>query len=173
MDDQLTKPTRGAPRLWRRFIVMLRTANFFAWLEAVAALSFVAMVAVTYVAFSSAPADGRLLPSTQIASLLIGTMIPALTLVVLIGRRLAIRRAAGSTARMHVRLVFFFSLIAAIPTLCMEATPETVRRAFRAVDSKATQLWLNASLGKTLTARRNEAYRESKANPCDHAFSTT
>ena len=121
MEQPLTKPTRGAPRLWRRFIVMLRRANFFVWLEAVAALSFLAMVAVTYVAFSSAPADGRLLPSAQIASLLIGTMIPALTLVVLVGRRLAIRRAAGSTARMHVRLVFFFSLVAAIPTLLVSA----------------------------------------------------
>lgn len=100
---------------------MLRRANFFAWLEAVAALSFLMMVAVTYIAFSSAPADGRLLPSAQIASLLIGTMIPALTLVVLVGRRLAIRRAAGSTARMHVRLVFFFSLVAAIPTLLVSA----------------------------------------------------
>ena len=66
----------------------------------------------------------------------------------------------------------FTRLIAAIPTLCMEATPETVRRAFRAVDSKATQLWLKASLGKTLTARRNAAYRESRGKPCDHVFST-
>lgn len=100
---------------------MLRRANFFAWLEAVAALAFLLMVVVTYIAFSYAPADGRLLPSTQVASLLIGTMIPALTLVVLVGRRLAIRRAAGSTARMHVRLVFFFSLVAAIPTLLVSA----------------------------------------------------
>jgi len=30
---------------------------------------------------------------------------------------MAIRRAAGSTARLHVRLVFLFSLIAAVPTL--------------------------------------------------------
>lgn len=66
----------------------------------------------------------------------------------------------------------FTRLIAAIPTLCMEATPETVRRAFRAVDSKATQLWLKANLGKTLTARRNAAYRESRGKPCDHVFST-
>jgi two-component system nitrogen regulation sensor histidine kinase NtrY len=35
----------------------------------------------------------------------------------LFGRRLALRRAAGSTARLHVRLVFFFSMVAAIPTL--------------------------------------------------------
>ncbi len=60
----------------------------------------------------------------------------------------------------------FTRLIAAIPTLCMQVTREAVRKAFSAVNSKATELWLKASLGKTLTARRNEAYRESKAKPC-------
>src|SRR5690606_25567255 len=59
----------------------------------------------------------RLVPSGQAAAMLVGTLIPALALVVLIGRRLAIRRAGGTTARLHVNLVFFFSLIAAIPTL--------------------------------------------------------
>ena len=121
MSEAPTAATRASPRLWRRLVVTLRRANFFAWLEGVAALAFLLMVAATYYAFSSAPADGRLLPSAQVASLLIGTMIPALTLVVLFGRRMAIRRAAGSTARMHVRLVFFFSLVAAIPTLLVSA----------------------------------------------------
>src|SRR5690606_26692993 len=59
----------------------------------------------------------RLVPSGQAAAMLVGTLIPALALVVLIGRRLAIRRAGGTTARLHVNLVFFFSLVAAIPTL--------------------------------------------------------
>lgn len=121
MADNLTTTRQPGPRLWRRLVVTLRRANFFAWLEGVAALSFVLMVALTYLAFTSAPADGQLLPSAQVASLLIGTMVPALTLVVLVGRRMAIRRAAGSTARMHVRLVFFFSLVAAIPTLLVSA----------------------------------------------------
>jgi hypothetical protein len=48
----------------------------------------------------------------------------------------------------------------------MQVTREAVRKAFSAVNSKTTELWLKASLGKTLTARRNEAYRESKAKPC-------
>lgn len=66
----------------------------------------------------------------------------------------------------------FTRLIAAIPTLCMKATPETVRNAFKRVNSEATQLWLKASLGTTLTARRNAAYRESKRSHCDPAIST-
>ena len=101
----------------RRFVVMSRRANFFPILEIIAGLAFFGMIAATYYSFSSAPEGGQLLPSTQVASLLIGTLIPAITLVVLLGRRLAIRRAVGSTARLHVRLVFFFSMVAAIPTL--------------------------------------------------------
>jgi len=65
----------------------------------------------------------------------------------------------------------FTRLIAAIPTLCMQATRETVRKAFSAVTSKATQKWIKDSLGKTLTARRNAAYRESRPKKCDHVLS--
>lgn len=94
-----------------------RKANFFVLLEIVALLSFVAMVVSTYFAFTTAPPDGQLLPSRQVAGLLIGTLVPAIALLVLLGRRLALRRAAVSTARLHVRLVFFFSLVAAVPTI--------------------------------------------------------
>lgn len=65
----------------------------------------------------------------------------------------------------------FTRSIAAIPTLCIQATRETVRKAFIAVNSKATQQWIEDSLGKTLTARRNAAYRESRPKKCDHALS--
>jgi len=53
----------------------------------------------------------------------------------------------------------------------MQATRETVRKAFSAVTSKATQKWIKDSLGKTLTARRNAAYKESRPKKCDHALS--
>ncbi|MCP5396745.1 MAG: HAMP domain-containing protein [Sphingomonadaceae bacterium] len=109
------------PRWWRRFILASRRANVFLVLEIVAAIAFLAMIATTWLAFTSAPPNGQLLPSSQVALLLLGTLIPAMALLVLFGRRLAIRRAAGSTARLHVRLVFFFSLVAAIPTLLVAA----------------------------------------------------
>ena len=87
------------------------------YIEVVAAIAFLVMVASTWATFTNAPPDGALLPSRQVAGLLIGTLIPAMALLVLAGRRIALRRAAGSTARLHVRLVFFFSMIAAVPTL--------------------------------------------------------
>ncbi|WP_338015269.1 sensor histidine kinase [Altererythrobacter sp. C41] len=102
-------------------MVASRRSNFFLLLEIAAGLALAAMVLTTWVTFESAPPDGQLVPAGQVASLLIGTLLPAMALVVLFGRRLALRRAAGSTARLHVRLVFFFSLIAAIPTLLVAA----------------------------------------------------
>jgi len=113
--------TRRSPRWWRRFVVASRKANFYLILEIVAALTFAAMVWTTWYTFTSAPPDGQLLPSRQVASLLLATLLPAMALLVLLGRRLALRRAAGTTARLHVRLVFFFSLVAAVPTLLVAA----------------------------------------------------
>lgn len=60
----------------------------------------------------------------------------------------------------------FTRVIAAIPTLCVKATKQIVKKAFQAVNSPQTQKWLTESLGKTLNARRNAAYRESNAMQC-------
>ncbi|MHA6333531.1 sensor histidine kinase [Qipengyuania sp. CAU 1752] len=106
-----------SPRWWRQFIVISRRVNLFLWLELACIAAFAAMMGLTWYTFSSAPPDGQMLPTRQVTSLLIGTLVPSIALLVLLGRRLALRRAAGSTARLHVRLVFLFSLIAAVPTL--------------------------------------------------------
>jgi two-component system nitrogen regulation sensor histidine kinase NtrY len=82
-----------------------------------AAAALLVMLASSYVVLTVGAQPEKLVPSGQAAAMLVGTLIPALALVVLIGRRLAIRRAGGTTARLHVNLVFFFSLVAAIPTL--------------------------------------------------------
>lgn len=109
--------TRKTPRWWRQFTIAARRANVFLWLEVFAALAVASMIFTTWYVFTNAPPGGQLLPSAQVATLLIGTLIPSLALIVLFGRRMALRRAAGSTARLHVRLVFFFSMVAAVPTL--------------------------------------------------------
>ena len=98
-------------------MVTSRRLNLFTIVEISCVIAFLVMVASAIAVFTGAPGDGQLLPSRQIAGLLIGTLIPAMPLLVLAGRRLALRRAAGSTARLHVRLVFLFSIIAAVPTL--------------------------------------------------------
>jgi len=105
------------PRWWRRFMLAARRANVFAWLEAAAVVALAGAVIATWSAFSRSGARDDLLPTMQVSVLLMATLVPAMMLLVLIGRRLALRRAAGSTARLHVRLVFFFSMVAAVPTL--------------------------------------------------------
>ncbi|MBD3730567.1 MAG: HAMP domain-containing protein [Sphingomonadales bacterium] len=117
MDAAPSEKSRQMPRWWRRFVLASRRANLFLILEIAALISVMLMVWATWMTFTSAPPDGQLLPSRKVSVLLIGTLIPAMTLLVLAGRRLALRRAAGSTARLHVRLVFFFSMVAAVPTL--------------------------------------------------------
>jgi two-component system nitrogen regulation sensor histidine kinase NtrY len=67
------------------------------------------------------PAEpGTLLSPPLIAALLIANLIPAIALMVLLSRRIAVRRAerggVGSGA-LHTRLVALFSVIAAVPTV--------------------------------------------------------
>ncbi len=109
------------PRWFRRLLVALRRANVFFLLELAASTILVLMLSVSWLTVTGSTGEGQILPSRLTSSLLIGTLVPAMTLLVLAGRRLAIRRAArsvlGSSGRLHVRLVWLFSLIAAIPTL--------------------------------------------------------
>ncbi len=107
------------PRWWRRIQVASRRANVFALIEIVAGIAFLTMTAVTF-AMIRGQSERELMPSDLTATLLIGTLVPAMALLVLLGRRMALRRAAdtiGGTGRLHTQLVFFFSLISAIPTL--------------------------------------------------------
>ncbi|WP_336977191.1 ATP-binding protein [Altererythrobacter fulvus] len=117
MPDTHSSKGRSWPRWSRRALVSARRANVFGILEVFAAVTLGLMVVWSWAKLFSQPASGGLVPSGEAAALLIGTLIPAMTLLVLVGRRIAIRRAGGKTARLHVRLVFFFSLVAAIPTL--------------------------------------------------------
>ncbi|MBC2666444.1 HAMP domain-containing protein [Novosphingobium flavum] len=99
--------------------VAARRSNVFAVMEVVAAVAFVAMTVVTFLTIRN-QSDRELMPSDLTATLLIGTLVPAMGLLILLGRRMALRRAAetlGGTGRLHTQLVFFFSLISAIPTL--------------------------------------------------------
>ena len=89
-------------------------------IETVATLAFVTMTVITWITLSRQGPNGQLLPSDLTAGLLVGTLVPAMSLLVLLGRRMALRRAAetlGGTGRLHVQLVFLFSMISAIPTL--------------------------------------------------------
>lgn len=112
--------SRGWPRWWRRVQIGARQANFFAIVEVMSVLAFLVMTATTWFAVNAQSERAQLMPTDLTASLLVGTLVPAMAILVLLGRRLALQRAGERSAgggQLHVRLVFLFSLISALPTL--------------------------------------------------------
>jgi two-component system, NtrC family, nitrogen regulation sensor histidine kinase NtrY len=110
----------GWPRWWRSFQIRARRANFFAIMEVGSVVAFLTMTLVTWFAVTEQSKRGQLMPSDLTATLLVGTLVPAMAILVLLGRRIALQRAAekaGTGGQLHVRLVFLFSVISAIPTL--------------------------------------------------------
>ncbi|MFN3517678.1 MAG: ATP-binding protein [Novosphingobium sp.] len=109
------------PNWWRRVLIWARRANVIATLEVASVVAFLLMTALTWYNFSAPAKPGTLVSTELTATLLVGTLVPAMAILVLLGRRLALRRAreraGGSGGHLHVRLVFLFSLISAVPTL--------------------------------------------------------
>ncbi len=117
MSESGSTNVRKWPKWWRRALVSARRANIFGVLELVCVITLAVMLVWSWVLLSDPPEPNELVPPLVAATLLIGTLIPAMALLVLIGRRMAIHRAGATTARLHVRLVFFFSIVSAVPTL--------------------------------------------------------
>lgn len=99
----------GRARLWR-----------FAPPEWYALAAMVSVAVATYIFATGERQSQQLLNPGVVAALMVANLVPAMTLIVLIGSRIARARAAtslsGGNGRLHVRLVALFSLIAAAPT---------------------------------------------------------
>jgi two-component system nitrogen regulation sensor histidine kinase NtrY len=109
------------PRWRRRFSVAVKRSPLVPLVEVSAAVSLVAVLAASYYAFEEVGRPDAPLKPELVATLLVLILVPALTLMVMVARRVALRRSArtniGGRGRLHVRLVAIFSTIAAIPTL--------------------------------------------------------
>ena len=80
----------------------------------------VAMIALSFWILRRSAEPGTLLSPPSIALLLILILLPAIALMALYARRIAVRRAEQSglgSGRLHVRLVVLFTAIAAVPTV--------------------------------------------------------
>ncbi|RVT40700.1 sensor histidine kinase [Sphingobium algorifonticola] len=107
---------------WQRFLPALlkgpRRARIF---EAATVILLVAIGVLTYLLVSSQGDSYSLLTPPIVALLLVANLVPAIALLVLLGRRLAIgraeRTAAGSEGQLHVRLVAIFSILSSVPML--------------------------------------------------------
>ncbi|PZO74618.1 MAG: PAS domain-containing sensor histidine kinase [Sphingomonas hengshuiensis] len=95
------------------------------WFPAIEVAVLIAAIAVgigSYLLFDgSQSARGRLPSPGLMAVVLVANLIPAMALLVLVGRRIAKRRVArseiGGTGTLHVRLVALFSILASVPML--------------------------------------------------------
>ena len=112
---------RRAPAWMRRFSLMMEQDELIRKFEWITALVLLGTLVGTYFILSSSPERTDFISPPLTAALLVANLIPAIALLVLLGRRIAKGRAAksavGSTGRLHVRLVALFSLVASIPML--------------------------------------------------------
>jgi two-component system nitrogen regulation sensor histidine kinase NtrY len=83
-------------------------------------VALIMMALISYLIISG-QAPQSLLTPPLVAALMVANLVPAMALMVLIARRVAMRRAArspiGGRGRLHVRLVALFSVLASVPTL--------------------------------------------------------
>jgi two-component system nitrogen regulation sensor histidine kinase NtrY len=114
-------PRVARPRWRRRLSVALRRSRIVPMIELLTVLALIGTVTVSYFIVSEQGRPGALLTPPMVALLLVANLVPAMGLMVLVARRVAMRRAAlspiGGRGRLHVRLVALFSAIASVPTL--------------------------------------------------------
>ncbi len=108
--------------LWQRYLpAFLKGPRRARILEAVTLLLLIGVGLLTYLLVSSQGDSYTLLTPPIVALLLVANLVPAIALLVLLGRRLAIgraeRTAAGSEGQLHVRLVAIFSILSSVPML--------------------------------------------------------
>ena len=105
----------------RKLKALARNGKLFAWMEMAAAATMLATVVGTWFAMAGQDNSSALLSPPIVALLLVANLVPAIALLMLIGRRVAMRHAArsanGSDGQLPVRLVAIFPLVASIPML--------------------------------------------------------
>ncbi|MFL6785379.1 MAG: ATP-binding protein [Sphingomicrobium sp.] len=96
------------------------SGRFYDRLAWVTAAFLAGMIVLSVWLLSRGAEPGTLLSPPLIALLLIANLLPAIALMVLFSRRVAVRRAERGglgSGRLHVRLVALFSALAAVPTV--------------------------------------------------------
>jgi two-component system nitrogen regulation sensor histidine kinase NtrY len=107
---------------WRRYLPLaLQDREIALFVEGVTLILLLGVAGLTYWLLSGQGKSYSLLTPPIVALLLVANLVPAIALLVLLGRRVAKRRAAqsaiGSDGQLHVRLVAMFSIIASVPML--------------------------------------------------------
>ena len=96
------------------------SGRFYDRVTVAVALLLIGMTALSIYLLREGAEPGSLLSPPLIALLLIANLIPAIALMVLFSRKVAVRRAEHGglgSGRLHTRLVALFSVLAAVPTV--------------------------------------------------------
>jgi two-component system nitrogen regulation sensor histidine kinase NtrY len=96
------------------------SGRFYDRIALLVAVFLIVMIGVSAWVLDRGAAPGTLLSPPLIALLLIATLLPAIPLMALYARRLALQRAERGglgSGRLHIRLVVLFTAIAAVPTV--------------------------------------------------------
>src|SRR5690349_9735320 len=96
------------------------SGRFYDRATAIAAFALAGTLALSFWLLRRAAEPGTLLSPPLIALLLVANLIPAIAIMVLLSRRVAMRRAERGglgSGQLHTRLVALFSVIAAVPTV--------------------------------------------------------
>lgn len=112
---------KRSPAWLRRLSILAEDDKAMKRVEWAVIFLFLAMAVGSYVLLNSQSGRTDFISPPLTAALLVANLIPAIILLVLLGRRMAKGRAAksavGSSGRLHVRLVALFSLVASVPML--------------------------------------------------------
>src|SRR3954470_2640079 len=131
--------------------VILRRHRLAPIVEVVTIVTLLAVAVASYFFINRHGNPEALLSPRSVAALLVANLVPAMALMVLIARRVAMRRAARSPAggrgRLHVRLVALFSAIASVPTLLVVI--------FASVLFQNMQFWFSERAKTVVTSAEN------------------
>jgi two-component system, NtrC family, nitrogen regulation sensor histidine kinase NtrY len=105
----------------RRLTVQIGRRRWIPYVEIGTLAALILILTGSYFILAQGAPGQKLLTPPVVALMLVANLIPAIALIVLIGRRVAKQRAAaspvGGGGRLHVRLVGIFSLVASVPML--------------------------------------------------------
>ena len=122
MDAQATdSDLQPAREGWFGWLARERASGrFYRWTTAATMILLAAILIASFSVLSRSGEPGTLLSPPLIALLLVAILIPAIGLMVLLSRRVAMARAEQrglAGGKLHTRLVALFSVIAAVPTV--------------------------------------------------------
>ena len=185
--DIPAEESRSTIRRWGSGVINWLSHSELIWILELGCLVALAIMAsvTAFVLIGQSPQSEPLSP-TAAATLLVANLLPATTLLMLLGRRLALRRAPAGGGQLHIRLVAIFSLLAAVPALLLAIFASLLFQSgvqFWSSDSARSLLENSAGLAKgyyeekisdvsdeTATMAGDLRYMLSRTKPQDPAF---